>query len=122
MTERRQRLGESGEEIACRELGARGYAILARRYRTRHGEIDIVARDGDTIVFIEVKLKTTGEFGAAVESVTPWKQRRVAAMAVDYLARNRMIDRPCRFDVVAIDLLEGGEPRITVIPSAFDAK
>ena len=121
MTEIRQQLGESGEEIACRELGARGYAILARRYRTRHGEIDIVARDGDTIVFVEVKLKTTGEFGAAVESVTPWKQRRVAAMAVDYLARNRMTDRPCRFDVVAIDLLEGVEPRITVIPSAFDA-
>ena len=65
MTEMRQHLGESGEEIACRELGARGYAILARRYRTRHGEIDIVARDGDTIVFVEVKLKTTGEFGAA---------------------------------------------------------
>ena len=54
MTESRQQLGESGEEIACRELGARGYVILERRYRTRHGEIDIVAQDGDTIVFIEV--------------------------------------------------------------------
>ena len=121
MTIARQHLGESGEEIACRELGARGYAILARRYRTRHGEIDIVARDRDTVVFVEVKLKTTGEFGAAAESVTPWKQRRVAAMAVDYLARNGLSDRPCRFDVVAIDLLERGAPRITVIPSAFDA-
>jgi putative endonuclease len=120
MTLARQHLGESGEEIACRELGTRGYAILARRYRTRHGEIDIVARDGETIVFVEVKLKTTGEFGAAAESVTPWKQRRVAAMAVDYLARNRISDRPCRFDVVAIDHIERGEPRITVIPSAFD--
>ncbi len=117
----RQRLGESGEDLACRELAARGYAILARRYRTRYGEIDIVARDGDTTVFVEVKLKTTGEFGTAAESVTPWKQRRVAAMAVDYLARNRLVDRPCRFDVVAIDLLERGAPRITVIQSAFDA-
>ena len=121
MTEVRKNLGESGEELACRELGERGYAIVARRYRTRHGEIDIIARDGDTIVFVEVKLKTTGEFGAAVESVTPWKQRRVAAMAVDYLARNRLTDCPCRFDVVAIDLLERGAPRITVIKSAFDA-
>jgi putative endonuclease len=120
MTEARQHLGESGEEIACRELAARGYAILARRYRTRHGEIDIIARDGDTIVFVEVKLKTTGEFGGAAESVTPWKQRRVVAMAVDYLARNRLTDRPCRFDVVAIDI-ERGAPRVTVIPSAFDA-
>ena len=121
MTYARQNLGESGEEMACRELGARGYAILARRYRTRHGEIDIIARDADTIVFVEVRVKTTAEFGSAAESVTPWKQRRVVAMAVDYLARNRLTDRPCRFDVVAIDVLEGGAPRITVIPSAFDA-
>ena len=121
MTEVRQQLGESGEDLACRELAARGYAILARRYRTRHGEIDVVARDGETIVFVEVRLKTTGEFGSAAESVTPWKQRRVAAMAVDYLARNHLTDRPCRFDVVAIDILERGAPRITVIQSAFDA-
>lgn len=104
--------------MACRELGGRGYAILARRYRTRYGEIDIVARDGATIVFVEVKLKTTPEFGAAAESVTPRKQRRVIAMAVDYLARTRLTDRPCRFDVVAIDVMEDG-PRVTVIQSAF---
>jgi len=122
MTFLRQRLGESGEDLACRELGARGYAILARRYRTRYGEIDIVARDGDSIVFVEVKLKTTGEFGAAAESVTPWKQRRVVAMAVDYLSRNGLADRPCRFDVVAIDMLDkDGAPQVSVIPSAFDA-
>jgi putative endonuclease len=72
-------------------------------------------------VFVEVKLKTTGEFGTAAESVTPWKQRRVAAMALDYLARNGLTNHPCRFDVVAIDVLERGEPRITVIRSAFDA-
>ena len=117
----RQQLGESGENLACRELGDRGYAILARRYRTRHGEIDIVARDGDTIVFVEVRVRTTGEFGSAAESVTPWKQRRVAAMAADYLARNHLTSRPCRFDVVAIDYLCGSTPKVTVIPSAFDA-
>jgi len=121
MTFLRQQLGESGEELACRELGSRGYAIVARRYRTRYGEIDIVARDGDFVVFVEVKLRTTGEFGAAAESVTPWKQRRVVAMAVDYLSRNGLTDRPCRFDVVAVDLTDSGEPKITVIASAFEA-
>ena len=119
MTERRQHLGESGEEIACRELTDRGYVILERRYRTRHGEIDIVAQDGETIVFIEVRLKTTVEFGTAAESVTRHKQRRVVAMAIDYLARNSIVNRPCRFDVVAIDAVEQ-QTRITVIASAFD--
>ena len=117
----RQSLGKMGEDLACAELRRRGYAILARRYRTRHGEIDIVARDGETTVFIEVRLRTTLEFGTAAESVTPAKQRRVAAMAVDYVARNRLDDRPCRFDVVAIDLAASAEPQVTVIPGAFDA-
>jgi putative endonuclease len=121
MTERRQRLGESGENDACHELAERGYAILARRYRTRHGEIDIVARDGDTIVFVEVRVKTSAEFGSAAESVAPWKQRRVAAMAADYLARNRITDRPCRFDVVAIDCKADGSRELRLIRHAFDA-
>jgi putative endonuclease len=119
MTFLRQKLGESGEELACRELGARGYAIVARRYRTRYGELDIVARDGDFVVFVEVKLRTTGEFGEAAESVTPWKQRRVVAMAVDYLSRNGLTDRPCRFDVVAVDVQDDGVPKVTVIQGAF---
>lgn len=121
MTIHRQELGQSGEDLACRALGARGYAILARRYRTRYGEIDIVAKDGDTIVFIEVRLKTAREFGAAAESVTAGKQRRVVSMAVDYLARNRLTDRPCRFDVVAIDIMNDGAPQITLFRGAFDA-
>ena len=120
MPHARQQLGESGENLACRELESRGYAILARRYQTRHGEIDIVAEDGDVIVFVEVKRRRTREFGTAAEAVTRWKQRRVAAMAVDYLARNRVTTRPCRFDVVAIDGEENG-PVITVYPNAFDA-
>ena len=118
MTYARQFLGESGEEMACGELGARGYAILARRYRTRHGEIDIVALDRETIVFVEVKARTTGEFGSAVEAVTGWKRRRLVSMATDYLVRGRLTDRPCRFDVVAIDGVgEGG--RVTLYPHAF---
>ena len=110
----RQALGISGEDLACAELVRRGYAILERRYRTRHGEIDIVARDGDTLVFVEVKVKVTEEFGTAAEAVTRRKQRRVASMAAEYLARNRLSEVACRFDVVAID----GEV-LTLIRDAF---
>jgi putative endonuclease len=118
MTIERQALGKGGEDLAVEELERKGYAILARRYRTRHGEIDIVARDGDTTVFVEVKVRVTAECGTAAEAVTPSKQRRLASMAVDFLARNRLMDRPCRFDVVAIDGA-GQDRAITVYPSAF---
>jgi putative endonuclease len=118
MTLARQELGKLGEEIAVRELEGRGYEILARRYRTPRGEIDIVARDGATTVFVEVKVRATAEFGTAAEAVTAWKQRRLAAMATDYLARNGGANGPCRFDVVAIDGLGEGM-RITVYRHAF---
>jgi len=121
MTIQRQRLGESGENLAVSELERREYAILARRYRTRHGEIDIVAKDGETIVFVEVKARSTAEFGTAAEALTTWKKRRLTAMAEDYLARHRITDTPCRFDVVAIDACDL-DPVITVYPNAFDAQ
>jgi len=111
----RQTLGKWGEERAVRELERRGYAILARRYRTRHGEIDIVADHGGTIVFVEVKARESQECGSAAEAVTVHKQRRLASMAVDYLARNHVTTRPCRFDVVAID-----GPIVTVYVNAFE--
>ena len=116
-----QELGETGETLAVRELEGRGYAILARRYRTRYGEIDIVARDGDTVVFVEVKARATAELGTAAEAVTAWKQRRLASMAVEYLTRQHVAECPCRFDVVAIDDAGGPTPAITVYPNAFDA-
>ena len=120
MTMERQALGKAGEDRAVEELERRGYAILARRYRTRHGEIDIVARDGETTVFVEVKARLTAEFGTAAAAVTAVKQRRLVRMAVDYLARHRLAGRPCRFDVVAID--GGGDgASVTVYRSAFGA-
>jgi putative endonuclease len=118
--DRRQRLGVSGEDLACAELQRRGYAIVARRYRTRYGEIDIIAKDGLTIVFVEVKARMTQEFGGAAAAMTGWKQRRIARMALDYVARQNLHECPCRFDVVAIDF-DGSEPRIIVYPNAFDA-
>jgi putative endonuclease len=121
LTIARQKLGKTGEDLAVRALESRGYAILARGYRTRHGEIDIVADDRGTIVFVEVKARVTAEFGTAAEAVTSRKQRRLARMATDYLVRQQISDRPCRFDVVAIDDAEGPSPAITVYRNAFDS-
>jgi putative endonuclease len=121
MTIARQILGKMGEDLAVRELTSRGYAILERRYRTRHGEIDIVAEDGGTIVFVEVRARATADCGRAAETVTAAKQRKVTERAVEYLARHRITDRPCRFDVVAIDDAESQKPAITIYANAFGA-
>jgi putative endonuclease len=121
MTQARQQLGKTGEDLAVQELTSRGYAVLDRRYRSRHGEIDIVCRDRGTIVFVEVRVKATAEYGLAAESITRQKMRRVTGCAVDYLARHHLSNRPCRFDVVAIDDSDGPMPRITVFSNAFDA-
>lgn len=115
----RQSLGKRGEDLACAELRRRGYAILERRYRTRFGEIDIVARDAGVVVFVEVKARVGDAFGGGAEAVTAPKQRRVAQMAVDFLSRRRLHDQPCRFDVVAVSF-ERGQPRIEVYVNAFD--
>jgi len=121
MTLQRYELGIVGENLAVDVLSARGYAILERRYRTDHGEIDIIALDGETLVFVEVRAKATGECGSAAESVTRDKQRRVVRMAAAYLARHDLVDPPCRFDVVAIDDALTEAPAVTVYRDAFDA-
>jgi putative endonuclease len=111
--------GKCAEDRACEELVSRGYAILARRYRTRVGEIDIVARDGQVIVFVEVKARVDHHCGHPAESVTRWKQRRIAAMAADYVTRHQLGRAPCRFDVVAITGATGEPQRVEVIREAF---
>lgn len=108
-----------GEDLACAELSRRGYEILARRYRTRYGEIDIVARDGDTIVIVEVKTRDGDAFGAGADAVTGSKQRRLVRMGTDYLLRGRLGGSPCRFDVIEVDVA-GDQPRIEVYRNAFD--
>ena len=116
----RHHLGKLGEDLACAELARRGYAVLARRYRTRFGEIDIIARDRDVTVFVEVKTRAGDDYGDGAEAVTAWKQRRITQMAIDYLSRNHLHDRPCRFDVVVVDLA-GESTSIEVYAHAFDA-
>jgi putative endonuclease len=110
-------LGCAGEDAACAELRRRGYEILARQYRTRRGEIDIVARQGTTMVFVEVKTRRGQEFGGGAAAVTWRKQRRIALVALQFLARHAAIDRPCRFDVVVVT--PGGTPGIEVYTNAF---
>jgi len=117
----RQILGKTGEDLACRELRRRGYAVLARRYRTRFGEIDIVCEDRKTIVFVEVKARRTTRYGEAVETISFRKRRRIGVMALDYLAWTGRVDHPCRFDVVAIDGIGTSTQRIRVVTDAFMA-
>src|SRR5688572_806836 len=118
-THDKQTAGKQGEELAAEALQRMGYAILACRYRTRYGEIDIIARDEETLVFVEVKARKDDRFGTAAESVSGWKQRRIAAMALDYLSRIHQPDALCRFDVVAIDGLGTTRVTLKVIKDAF---
>ena len=90
--------------MACAELARLGYSIIDRRVRTRFGEIDIIANDGGTVVFVEVKTKTDGNFSDPAESVTRQKQRRLVSMAEQYVAYQHLDETPCRFDVVAVDI------------------
>jgi putative endonuclease len=113
-------LGKTGEDLACAELERRGYAIIARRYRCRRGELDIIARRAGTLVFVEVKAREGCEFGAPVEAVTPVKQRRIVHLAKDYVMRHHLGECACRFDVVSIRF-DAGRSVIEVFENAFDA-
>jgi putative endonuclease len=118
VSQQRVRLGEIGENLACQELERRGYSVVARRYRRRGGEIDIIALDGATLVFVEVKARNGRGYGLAAEAVTAIKQRRLAAVALDYVVRHHVHNCPCRFDVVAIQLTSEG-PQIELFQNAF---
>ena len=97
--------GARAEALAAAFLAARGLEIVERNFRRRRGELDIVARDGDTLVFVEVRLRRNPRFGGAAESITAAKRRRMIAAAGLYLAR--LGDAPpCRFDAVLLDELD----------------
>jgi putative endonuclease len=118
MTHARLALGQYGEDLACRELERRGYEVIERRYRTASGELDIVARDGEYLVFVEVKARQDGTFGDPEEAVTLHKQQKLVWMAADYLARRGLNEVPCRFDVVAISTVSE-PPSVVVFQDAF---
>jgi putative endonuclease len=120
VTVARQTLGHGGEEMAAAYLQAAGYRILARNYRTRLGEIDIVARDGDILVFVEVKVRRSPSFGSAKAAVTAAKRRRLSKLALQYLKSpaGRRYSK-ARFDVVAVDR-QAPEQRIELVQNAFE--
>ncbi len=112
MTVGRQRLGARGEDLAARHYAADGYRVVARNWRCRDGELDLVLRRADTLVFAEVKTRTSDRFGHPAEAVTPAKQRRIRRLAQRYLAESGERAPVLRFDVVAVlggrvDVIEG---------------
>jgi putative endonuclease len=116
-----QSLGKLGEQLACEALTRRGYAIIATRHRTRFGEIDIVSEHNGVVVFVEVKARQSPpEYDDAIEAISPLKRRRVAAMALDYLAWTGQLDSPCRFDVVAIDGIGSAGETIRIVDHAWE--
>jgi len=112
-------LGRSGEDAAVRYLEKRRYEILDRRYRWRRGEIDIVARDGRTVVFVEVKTRRGIGFGPPSASVTAAKRRQIRRIAQGYLARRGLGAEFCRFDVVSVLVEDDGTVRIEHVKNAF---
>lgn len=121
MTHRRKQLGAYGEQLAEDHLKRNGLKIIERNYRAPGGEIDLIARDGRELVFIEVKTRTTDRFGTGAEAVTGNKQRRIANAAQVYLLDKRLHNTSVRFDVVAVDVSDGAADPIRWLRNAFDA-
>jgi len=113
-------VGARGEEIAVAYLRGKRFVILERNFRCKGGEVDIVARDGRTIVFVEVKSRRSESYGPPQLSVTPFKQRQISKAALTWLAKNHQYDAAARFDVIAILLLSHQVPAIDHIHNAFD--
>lgn len=113
----KREIGKEKEELACNFLKKKGYVILAVNYWCRYSEIDIVARDGDNLVFVEVKYRKSSKYGSSSDAVSEKKMRNIIRCARYYIYKERVDpDSPMRFDVIAID----GE-KIRHIVNAFEA-
>ncbi len=118
MTIHRQHLGKKGEKIARLFLEKQGYKIIAVNFRTKSGEIDLIARDGETLVFVEVKTRLGNKFGSPLDALTFHKCRQISKVALEYLVKNGGIDQPARFDVVAVQ--PGTAIEAELVKNAFD--
>jgi len=114
-----RRTGQRGEDFAVRFLNKKGYRVIERNYRCIFGEIDLIARDKDEIVFVEVKSRRSKDFGAPEAAVDTRKQKKISRIAMNYLQEEGLYDSNARFDVVAIHFLPEGE-RVEIIKNAFD--
>lgn len=119
MKTKRQKFGEQGEALAARHLKKAGYKIIETNYRTRLGEIDIIAKDKDTIVFVEVKTRTSVHFGSPKWAVTPQKQKKISMVALYYLKATDQSTARARFDVVAV-ISNRDKPQVEIIKNAFE--
>jgi putative endonuclease len=120
MPDRRQVLGRSSEALAAAFLRLSGYRILECNHRNPLGEIDIVAQEGRTLVFVEVKARRSKRRGSPKGALTPAKRRKLSMVALAYLKGSGRVDRPARFDVVSILLAAGEPPRIELVQNAFE--
>ncbi len=119
MTRERLSLGKKGEDLAIAQLRALKYKILERTFKCALGEIDIIAREKDTLVFVEVKTRRTRDFGGPAAAVNARKQRQLSRVALTYLNMKKLPQMPARFDVVAVELIPPA-PRIEVLRDAFE--
>lgn len=115
-------LGQRGEEIAAAFLGGKGYEILARNYRSTAGEIDLIARQGDTTVFVEVRTRRGRSYGTPEESITPAKTQHLIEAAQTYLEERGDTAGPWRIDVVAIEFDPNGRRSIRHIVNAIELR
>lgn len=120
VTKRNLSLGASGEEIASCFLKENGYKILKKNYKTKFGEIDIIAKDEDTFAFIEVKTRYSDRFGSPVEALSKSKQRHISKVALWFLKENNLWDRKARFDVVSVVYSSKDNPKLELIKNAFE--
>jgi putative endonuclease len=119
MSLRRRNLGKRGEEAARAFLEKNGYTVVTSNYRTRSGEIDLVALDGQVLVFVEVKTRSGQSYGSPWEAITPKKQKQISKVAAEYLIHNKVVDSEARFDVVAVTVGSSG-PCIELLKNAFE--
>jgi putative endonuclease len=115
----RRALGQRGEDLVARWYETGGYEILDRNWRRREGELDLILGRGRTVVFCEVKTRTSNRFGAPVEAITRVKQQRIRTLAARWLAERRLGGRDLRFDVASVMVERGTDPVVEVIEGAF---
>lgn len=115
----RKALGKTGEDLAASYLKDLGYTLIKRNYRIRGGEIDIIAEQGQTLVFIEVKTRSSMQFGGPLEAVGPAKQKQIIYTAQHYLQQNDLFNRDIRFDVLGILIPANTPPQFELVPNAF---